>query len=47
VNYPYPGGKPVALLVSLKSAMFSDGHIFKPSKRDPCRVLKIQPPRSK
>jgi hypothetical protein len=47
VNYPYSGGRPVALLVSLRSVMFSDGHTFKPSKRDPCRVLKIQPARGK
>jgi len=47
VSYPYPGGKPGPLLVSLKSVMFSDGHTFKPSKRDPCRVLKITPPRAK
>jgi hypothetical protein len=47
VSYPYPGGKPGPLLVSLRSAMFSDGHAFKPSKRDPCRMLKITLPRAK
>jgi hypothetical protein len=43
VSYPYPNGKPVRTLVSLRSVTFSDGHTFKPSKRDPCRELKIIP----
>jgi len=47
VSYPYPAGKPGPVLVSLKSVTFSDGHTFKPTKRDPCRVLKIMPPRAK
>src|SRR6266567_3957664 len=45
VSYPYPGGKSAPLVVSLRSVTFSDGHTFKPSKRDPCRVLKITPSR--
>jgi hypothetical protein len=46
LQYGYPDGKgPV--LVSLKSVMFSDGNTWKPSKRDPCRTLKIVPPRAK
>lgn len=46
LQYGYPDGKgPV--LVSLKSVMFSDGNTWKPSKRDPCRMLKILPPRAK
>jgi len=47
VSYPYPGGKSAPLVVSLRSVTFSDGHTFKPSKRDPCRVLKITPSRAK
>ncbi len=46
LQYGYPDGKgPV--LVSLKSVMFSDGRTWKPSRRDPCRTLKIVPPRVK
>lgn len=46
VQYGYPDGKgPV--LVSLKSVTFSDGRTFKPSQRDPCRTLRIPPPRTK
>jgi hypothetical protein len=46
LTYGVPIGRgPV--LVSVKSAMFSDGHTWKPSKRDPCRVLKIPMPRAK
>jgi hypothetical protein len=46
LQYGYPDGKgPV--LVSLKSVMFSDGRTWKPSRRDPCRTLKILPPRTK
>jgi hypothetical protein len=46
LTYGVPSGRgPV--LVSVKSALFSDGHTWKPSKRDPCRVLKIPMPRAK
>ena len=46
LTYGVPSGRgPV--LVSVKSVMFSDGNNWKPSKRDPCRVLKIALPRAK
>ena len=46
LTYGVPSGRgPV--VVSVKSAMFSDGRTWKPSKRDPCRVLKIPLPRGK
>jgi hypothetical protein len=46
LTYGVPNGRgPV--VVSVKSAMFSDGRTWKPSKRDPCRVLKIPLPRGK
>ena len=41
VRYPYPGGIPRPVQVSLKSVTSSDGYIWKPSQRQPCRVLKI------
>jgi hypothetical protein len=46
LTYGVPGGRgPV--VVSVKSAMFADGRTWKPSKHDPCRVLKIPLPRAK
>jgi len=46
LTYGVPSGRgPV--LVSVKSAMFSDGRTWKPSKRDPCRVLRIPMPHAK
>jgi hypothetical protein len=47
VSYGIPGGSRGAVLVSVKSVMFSDGHTFKPTKRDPCRLLTIRTPRAK
>jgi hypothetical protein len=47
VRYPYPGGIPRSVRVSLKSVTSSDGYIWKPSQRQPCRVLKIYPGKTK
>lgn len=47
VRYPYPGGTAQAMVVSLKSVTLSDGTVWKPSKGQPCRVLRISPRRSK
>jgi hypothetical protein len=47
VSYGIPGGSHGTVLVSVKSVMFSDGHTFKPTKRDPCRALAIKTPRAK
>ena len=46
-RYTYPGGIPGPVLVSLKSVTLSDGYIWKPSQRQPCRVLKIYPGKTK
>jgi hypothetical protein len=47
VRYPYPGGVRQAVVVTLKSVTQSEGYVFKPSKRQPCRTLRISPERSK
>lgn len=44
LRYSYPGGARGPMLVTVKSVTFSDGHTWKPSKREACRVLKIQLP---
>ena len=46
VRYTYPG-IPRPVRVSLKSITSSDGYIWKPSQRQPCRVLKIYPGKQK
>jgi hypothetical protein len=46
LTYGVPSGRG-PIVVSVKSVMFSDGRTWKPTKRDPCRVLKIQVPRAK
>ena len=47
VAYAIPGASRGAVLVSVKSVTFSDGHIFKPTKRDPCKTLTIRMPNKK
>lgn len=47
VSYGIPGGAHGTVLVSVKSVTFSDGREWKPTKRDPCRVLTIRTPRAK
>jgi len=47
VSYAIPGRAPGVIQVSVKSVMFSDGHTWKSSPRDPCRVLKVKLPRAK
>jgi hypothetical protein len=47
VRYPYPGGVRRAVLVTVKSVTLSEGYVFKPSKRQPCRTLSISPGRKK
>jgi hypothetical protein len=44
LQYGYPTGKRGPMLVSLKSITFSDGHTWKPSKKEVCRSLKIALP---
>lgn len=47
VSYAIPGGSRGTVLVSVKSITFSDGHVWKPTKRDPCRTLTIKTLRAK
>jgi hypothetical protein len=47
VRYPYPGGIRRAVAVTVKSVSQSEGFVFKPSKRQPCRTLRIAPERIK
>lgn len=47
VSYGIPGSAPGTAVVEVKSVTFSDGHTWKPTKRDPCRTLKIRLPRAK
>lgn len=41
VSYPYPGGLPGRVTVSLKSATLSNGYVWKASQHPPCGTLKI------
>jgi hypothetical protein len=41
VRYTYPGGVRQTVIVALKSATFSDGYVWKPTKKQPCRVLRV------
>jgi len=45
VSYSYPDGKPEPVMVSVRSLTWSNGYIWKPSKRNTCRVMNIHPPR--
>ncbi len=47
VRYPYPDGIRQPVRVSLRSVTLSDGYIWKPSKRQTCRILRIYPGRTK
>jgi len=47
VSYVIPGSAPGTVLVKVKSVTFSDGRIWKPTKREPCRALNIKLPRAK
>lgn len=42
VSYAIPGSVRAPVLVSVKSVTFADGRTWKPTKRDPCRALKIK-----
>ena len=42
VSYAMPGSVRAPVLVSVKSVTFADGRTWKPTKRDPCRTLKIK-----
>jgi len=46
LRYPQPRGAGQVTL-SVKSATLSDGYVFRPSKRQSCRTLRISPGRTK
>jgi hypothetical protein len=46
LRYPQPRGTG-EVTVSVKSATLSDGYVFRPSKRQSCRTLRISPGRTK
>jgi hypothetical protein len=43
VSYAYPGSVPRTVLVSVKSVTLSGGYVWKPSRHETCRVLRIVP----
>jgi len=47
VRYPYPGGARSIVTVAVKSVTTSDGFVWKPSKKQPCRTLRIVPRKGK
>jgi len=46
VQYPYPGGVPRPVTVTVQSVLLIDGFTWKPTKHDVCRVLRISPPKA-
>ena len=47
LRYPYPGGKRAVVTVAIKSLTMANGFVFKPSKKQPCRTLRITPGKSR
>jgi hypothetical protein len=47
LRYPYPAGKPGIVTVAVQDATMSDGFVWKPSKKQPCRQLRISPPKAR
>ena len=47
VDSTYGGSRPSSIAVSVKSVTFSDGSIWKPSRRETCRALTIFPNKRK
>jgi hypothetical protein len=43
VRYPYPGGNAKTVTLAVKSVTTSDGFTWKPTKKQPCRTLRIVP----
>ena len=43
VRYPYPGRSRGTVTVAVKSVMLSDGFVWRPSRKQPCRTLRIVP----
>ena len=47
VRYAYPGGNAKPVRVSLKNVTLSNGYVWKPTRRQPCRVLNVYPGKKK
>lgn len=47
VRYPYPAGKRGPVTVGVKSLTMSNGFVWKPSKKQPCRTLRVAPGKSR
>jgi hypothetical protein len=47
VRYPYPGATREVVTVAVKSATTSDGFVWRPSKKQACRPVKIMPRKSR
>jgi len=47
VRYPYPGATRGSITVTVKSVTMSDGFVWKPAKKQPCRALRIVPGKSR
>jgi hypothetical protein len=43
LRYPYPDGRPKTVTVAVKSVTTSDGFIWKPTRKQPCRTLRVAP----
>ncbi len=43
VRYPYPSGSAKTVTLAVKSVTTSDGFTWKPTKKQPCRTLRIVP----
>ena len=43
VRYPYPDGKAKPVTLAVKSVTTSEGFTWTPSKKQPCRTLRIVP----
>src|SRR3954453_18953921 len=43
LTFAYPNGKPEQVKVTVKSALLMDGYLWRPSKGQACRALRIQP----
>jgi hypothetical protein len=43
VRYPYPDGKANTVTLAVKSVTTSDGFTWEPTRKQPCRTLRIVP----
>lgn len=47
LRYPYPSGRRGVVTVAAQSATMSDGFVWKPTKKQPCRQIRISPPKAR